>query len=325
METLLIVLVIVMGVLVGALIVLMRHLRTLRASQPHDQLFQLLNQNIQGLHTRLDKNAAVMGERLDRAAEQVMKLSGDLGKVHELGRGLKDFHDFLRAPKLRGNIGEQVLRDLLEQCLPREQIKFQYQFRSGAIVDAIVKTDQGMIPIDAKFPLENFRRYVLASSEQDELALRGDFLKDVRKHVRDIAAKYIQPHEGTVDYAVMYIPNEHIYYELLRNPDDDVIQEAAERRVMIVSPNSFYYFLRILLVAMEGKKIEATSREVLRLFQGMHQDVRRYEEAFQVAQKHVTNAASAMDRAQNEFVKLSTKIDHARAIDLPHEPPKVIS
>lgn len=325
MGTALIVLTLVMGVLLGALIVLMRHLRALQRAQPQDQLFQLLNQNIQGLHTRLDKNAAVMGERLDRAAEHVAKLSGDLGKIHELGRGLKDFHDFLRAPKLRGNIGEQVLRDLLEQCLPRELIAFQYQFRSGAIVDAIVKTDQGIIPLDAKFPLENFRRYLTAESESDEAALRSDFLKDVRKHVRDIASKYIQPHEGTVDYAVMYIPNEHIYYELLRYPDDDVIHEAAERRVMIVSPNSFYYFLRILLVAMEGKQIEATSREVLRLFQGIQQDVRRYEEAFQVAQKHVSNAAGAMDRAEREFIKLSTKIDHARSIELPHEPPQVTS
>ena len=325
MQAAFILLILLVGVLLGALIVLMRHLRLGQKALPQEQLFQLLNQNIQGLHTRLDKSAAVMGERLDRAAEHLTKVSGDLGKVSELGRNLKDFGDFLRAPKLRGNIGEQVLRTLLEQCLPREQIAFQHQFRSGVVVDAIVKTDQGMIPLDAKFPLENFRRYLSSETEQDEQAARSDFLKDVRKHVRDIASKYILPHEGTVDYAIMYIPNEHIYYELLRNPDDDVIHEAAERRVMIVSPNSFYYFLRVLLVAMEGKRIEEVSREILRLFQGIQQDVRRYEDVFQVAQKHVTNASAAMDRAHNEFVKLSTKIDHARAMDLPHEPPHELS
>lgn len=325
MEVALILLVLIVGALLGALIALSRHLKLLRQSGPHEQLFQLLNQNIQGLHTRLDKNVEVMGERLDRAAEHLSKLSGDLGKVSELGRGLKDFHDFLRAPKLRGTIGEQVLRDLLEQCLPRENIAFQHQFRSGDVVDAIVKTDQGMIPLDAKFPLENFRRYIAADTEQDENAARGEFLKDVRKHVRDIATKYIQPSEGTVDYAIMYIPNEHIYYELLRNSDDDVVQEAAERRVMIVSPNSFYYFLRILLVAQEGKRIESTSREILRLFQGIQHDVRRYDEVFQVAQKHVTNASSAMDRAHNEFVRLSAKIENARSLEKPHDTPRIAS
>lgn len=301
--------------------VLLRRLRDIHELQKHDELFHLLNQNIQGLHGRLDKNTEIMGTRLDKAAENVAKLAGDLGRLQELGRGLKDFQDFLRTPKLRGTIGEQVLRDLLEQCFPRDRIGFQHQFRSGTIVDAILKTDQGIIPLDAKFPMENFQRYVVSESAEDEDNCRKEFLKDVRKHVRDIASKYIQPSEGTVDYAVMYIPNEQVYYELLRNPNEDVIREAAERRVMVVSPNSFYYFLRVLMVAMEGKKIEETSREILRMLQGIQQDAKKFDEVLSVVDKHIGYASGAMDRAQREFARLSTKIEQTRVLEgKPAEP-----
>jgi Fe-S-cluster containining protein len=122
-------------------------------------------------------------------------------------------------------------------------------------VDAVIKSNKGIIPIDSKFPIENFRKYHAEKNKEQRKIFKREFLRDSRKHIEDIAKKYIKPEEETVDFALMYIPSEAIYYDLAIQ-DDDFVSFAEEKKVLIVSPNSFYYFLRIILMGLEGKKIE---------------------------------------------------------------------
>ncbi|MBI2426482.1 MAG: DNA recombination protein RmuC [Candidatus Kerfeldbacteria bacterium] len=205
------------------------------------------------------------------------------------------------------------MKDLLEQYFSREHFDLQFKFKSGNIVDAILRTDKGLIAIDAKFPLENFKRLAKAEIEEERAAARHDFVMDVRKHIQDISRKYIVPDEQTVDFAIMYIPAESIYYEIIHD-DSDLHSYAHEKRVFPVSPNSFYYFLRVILLGMEGKRIEEASKKILEMLNAIQGDAKRFGDHLGVLNTHITNAKGALDRVNTEYGKLSGKIDQTKML-----------
>ncbi len=290
-------------------------------SKKEDQALQILNQGILGMQQRIDKTTEAINKRLDNAASVIGAVNKELGEVQEIGRQMKDLQDFLRSPKLRGNIGEQVLRDLLSQHLPKDNYAIQYKFKNGQVVDAVIKIDQGLIPIDSKFPMENFKKIVQSKSEEEKKLYRREFCKDTRKHVTSIASKYILPQEGTLDFAVMYVPSEVIYYEIMTN-EEDLDTFAHSKKVMIVSPNSFNYFLRVILMGLEGKKLSQASRQILDLLNVIRQESMKFGESLSVLSRHVTNAKSAMDNVNSEYDRFSSKIDGARFLK-PEEKEKI--
>lgn len=301
-----------------------------REQQEKDQTFQVLTEwlkdmrggldrNRETLTEQLDRTQKAIGERLDNAAKVISTVSKELGHVQEIGRTMKDFQDFLRSPKLRGNIGEQVLRDLLEQILPKEHFRLQHRFKTGEAVDAAILTDKGLIPIDAKFPMENFRRITQVQSEPEVERAKKDFARDVKKHISTINKKYILPQEGTVDFAIMYIPAEAIYYEIVMG-DDDLNTYAQDKKVLLVSPNSFYYFLRVVMLGLEGKRIEETSQRILEALSTIRNDSLKFHESLGVLNKHVTNAKNTIDRACAEYERLFTKIEGTSRLKTPVRP-----
>jgi len=285
---------------------LYRKLNQLAKTQNSDSALMMLNQNIQGMQNRLDKTTHTLGERLDHAAQVIGNVQRELGTMSEIGRGLKDFQEFLRSPKLRGNIGEQVLKDLLEQMIPKANFRLQYTFKTGDRVDAIIKTKNGLIPIDSKFPLENYQRYSRAEDEDKKKAYLSQFFKDVKKHIETIAKKYILPAEGTVDFAVMYLPSEAVYYETINNIE--LYNYAGEKKVFFVSPNSFYYFLKIVLQALENEKIEEKAQDILKSLRSIQNDFKKFGTELAVLGKHVNNAKSSLDTVQTSYMRLDSKI-----------------
>lgn len=303
----------VIVVLAVSFVIIERRLRKLLTAQPQDTSLVLLNQNVQGMQQRIDETTRALNTRLDKAAEVIQGVSKELGQVQEIGRSMKDLQDFLRSPKLRGNIGEQVLKDLLEQYFPRAHFDTQYQFNSGERVDAILKTDKGLIPIDAKFPMENFQKLQKAENDAGREVAQKDFIKDVKKHVMDIAKKYILPSEGTVDFAIMYIPSESVYYEIIQQ-DEDLNEFAREKHVLFVSPNSFYYFMKVLMIGLEGKRVEESSRKILELLKAIQTDATKFGDELGKLTTHVTNAKNTIDRVNTEYAKLSGKIEDVRLL-----------
>ena len=162
----------------------------------------------------LQSNTKQLNERLDTAARVIGDLKKNLGEMSEVGRGIKSLQEFLQSPKLRGNIGEQVLTDMIGQTFPKNSFHLQYSFKSGVKVDAVLKTDAGLLCIDSKFPMENFSLMHKGETETIRNSAKRDFIADVKKHVSDISRKYILPEEGTMDFALMYIPSEAVYYEM---------------------------------------------------------------------------------------------------------------
>lgn len=279
------------------------------------ELARSLGENQQQMQTRLAETNQTVNQRLGQAAQLFTDISKGLGQVNEFSKQLSNLRDVFQSPKLRGNVGEEVLKELLEQVLPRSSFATQFKFREGQVVDAMVKTRQGIIPIDSKFPMENFR--VLQScSTEDEPAIRKTFERDVKKHVDDIARKYVLPDEGTVDFAVMYVPSEAVYYEVVQR-SEALLDYAAERRVYLVSPNTFYYFLKVVLIGLEGARMEEVSKQVLQLLRTVQKDAAQFGDDLGLLARHVTNAKNTSDKVLTKFERLSGKLDQADLLEAP--------
>ncbi len=257
---------------------------------------------------RLEVQNKSFNERLDHAARVINDVNKNIGEFSEIGRGMKDLQEFLSSPKLRGNIGEQVLKELLKQFLPNETFNLQYTFKSGEKVDAAIMTTGGIIPIDSKFPLENFRKM------QKNPVYKKVFESDVRKHIDDISKKYILTDEGTIDYALMYIPSEVIYYEIANN--QTLFDYAQTKRVLPVSPTTFYAYLKAILMSFEGQKIEKQAKEILSSLRAIKKDYGKVEENLNVMQKHLVNATNMMSNVYSSFTNLGNKIDNTQNLDI---------
>jgi DNA recombination protein RmuC len=254
-----------------------------------------------------------MNTRLDNATKVVGDLREKVGQIHEVGKAAAELVNILRAPKLRGGMGELFLSDLLAQILPPEHFNLQHRFKSGEAVDAVIQIGQKFVPVDAKFPLENFKRVIEAPTETERVAARKQFLRDVKKHVDAIASKYILPDEGTYDFALMYVPAENVYYETIikdeaSSDERQLFSYALEKRVIPVSPNSFYAYLQTVLLGLRGMKVEERALEILNTLARLRGDFERLQENFRVLGKHLANASSSYTDTEKTMVKLDAKL-----------------
>lgn len=275
---------------------------------------EALRSSTQNITSTLQKDSRTVSERLDKAAEAFSSLQKEMGKFSEIGRSMRDLQDFLQSPKLRGNIGEQVLRDLLAQAFPKESFHLQYAFRSGAIVDAAIKTDNGIIPIDSKFPMENFKRLMSAEEESQRKTARKEFIKNVKKHIQDISSKYILTDEGTLDYALMYIPSEPVYYEIVANIPE-LYDYANQKRVLPVSPSTFYAYLRAILLSLEGKKIEQRAHQILKELRAIRSESQKFSRTLEILSGHVSRAYNSMSSVLTGFGQLGRRIDSVQTLE----------
>jgi len=313
----------VVAIIFGALLltisvfVLMR-LNALKKSRDDDQSMALLNQNMQALQSnfqdKLDRTNEAINKRLDNAAQVIGLVNKELGQMSQIGQSLQNFQDLLKNPKLRGGLGEQGLEDMLAQTFPKELYKVQYKFRNGQTVDAAIKIDAGIVPVDAKFPLENFNRILKAQTDTDRADARRKFRSDFRVHVNAISKKYILSDEGTVDFALMYIPSETVYYELISN-ENDLHDYAVKAKVIPTSPNTFFYYLRSIMLGLQGRKISEMSKQILSTLKIIQNETHKFGDNLSVLNRHVTNAKSTMEKVDSDFGRLRGKIEKVNLLE----------
>jgi DNA recombination protein RmuC len=296
------------------------------------QLGQLLGQ----VQQRLKENAEVLnqtqqnlGERLDNAARVVGSVERSLGglaeanrKIYEVGKDIASLQEILRAPKLRGGLGEFFLEELLGQILPPRHFAMQHEFMSGEKVDAVVKLGASLVPVDAKFPLENFKRIVEATGDDERSRAKRQFGADVKKHIDAIAAKYILPDEGTYDFALMYIPAENVYYETIikddSSEDRSLSSYALGKHVIPVSPNSFYAYLQAIVLGLKGMKIEERAKEIVGYLGRLDGEFNKFRDEFALVGKHLGHAHGSFqnaDRRLEQFAQRLAGADAAAASD----------
>lgn len=267
---------------------------------------QTLLEWLKSMDKRLDSNSVEMNSRLNSAAQAFASVQKSLGEMSEIGRNMKDLQEFLNSPKLRGNIGEQVLKELLGQFLPKNTYKLQYRFKSGSIVDAVIITEAGIIPIDSKFPMENFKKMHSSQDMKEKKILEKEFLNDIKKHIDSISSKYILTNEGTIDFALMYVPSESVYYEIVN--DTSLYDHATKKRVLAVSPMTFYAFLRSILIGFEGQKISQQAHKILANLRSIQKEYNKVGEGLDTLQRHVGNSYNMMTQVTTSFNKLGQQI-----------------
>ncbi len=271
----------------------------------HRQTLASTNTNIS---TRLDNAAHVVGKVHERLAQ----LDEGSKRILEVGKDIASLQDILKAPKLRGSLGELFLSDMLAQTLPKEHYQLQYSFKSGETVDAIVKLRDGLlVPIDAKFPLENMKRMIENDDKNEQDKWRKMFRSDVKKHIDAIANKYILPAEGTFDFALMYVPAENVYYETVMRDEGEgaLISYAFQKRVIPVSPNTLYIYLQAILLGLRGLRIEEEAQNILKHLQTLGTEFGKFSKDYAVLGGHLQNAQTKYIDTERQIDKIGGRLD----------------
>jgi DNA recombination protein RmuC len=308
-----------------------------------DTLFQgmknttdIVNQQLTSVAQQMQSQTSNVGTRLDSAARvigEVQKNLGELGKatqeIKELGQSVSKLEEMLRAPKLRGGLGELLLEDLLKQVIPTDHFETQYKFKNGQLVDAAIKTAGGIVPIDSKFPLENFRKFMEAQTDTEKKAYQKTFISDVKKHIDSIASKYILPDEGTFDFALMYIPAENVYYETIIKDDafDGIsLQDyAMNKKVVPVSPNSFYAHLRVIVLGLKGLQIEKNAKEIINNLSRLQGEIGKVRDSFDILGSHLDNARKKYEEADKKLTHFEDRLENITSKSLTEGEQKLLN
>jgi len=282
---------------------------------------KLLNENIRTINEQLGRVNASLTGGLAETKNTVIDVAKKLGeleesnkKIYEVGKDISSLQSILQAPKLRGVLGELFLGDLLAQMLPSQYYSLQYQFKNGTIVDATIRLHLNkLVCVDSKFPLESFRRYLNAVGEEAKKVSRRQFVNDVKKHVDTIAEKYILPDEGTFDFALMYIPAENVYYETIIKDEEfgeekSISAYALSRRVIPVSPNSFYAYLQAIVLGLKGMEVEKSAQEILANLTRLRGELDKFRENFELIGKHLSNVRANYEAAEKRLERFGEKL-----------------
>ncbi|HSF30395.1 MAG TPA: DNA recombination protein RmuC [Candidatus Tectomicrobia bacterium] len=286
-----------------------RQLDTLRTtiqdslSDSRRELFGMMTAVQQGVEQRLRDNSMQHSTLFRDVAEKLGEIRVTNERIVAISQDINQLSRILESPKPRGNVGEFELERMLSNVLPSTLYHMQAAV-GEALVDAVIVLEGGSLCIDSKFPLDNFRRMVQPDVEPETRhQWHRLFLGDVRRHVADIAHKYIQP-PATLDFALMFIPAENVYYEVLLS--DETLEFARSKRVVPVSPNTLYAYLQAISIGFRGLKIAQETRRIEQLLLGLKKNFDEFKEHFRLIGRH-------LDRARGQFIQAEsdvTRFDH---------------
>jgi len=297
----------------GTVAQLGQQLEQVRSRQ--DGLNQTLETNLRSGQEHISRYLSDSGRTLGELKEQIGKLKSDSERLLLLGADVRSLQHILTAPKLRGQLGEQSLAGLLQTLLPTSGFRLQHSFRSGRIVDALITLPEYSVSVDAKFPLPSFEKMAAAESDDDKQRLRRQFQSDIIKHIDKIAADYIRPEEGTLDFALMYIPAENVYYETVIRYDSDrtdVLEHAMAKKVIPVSPNLLYAYLMTIVMGLRGLQIEQEAAAIRIQLQELAGGFGAFIGNWDVLGRHLRNSQSQYDEGQKQLTRFAAQLEQLK-------------
>ena len=273
----------------------------------------MLQQQLIEVRGRLDALVGAQGSAVGDVRERLGRLAEATRRLEEIGSSVAELQELLKVPRLRGTLGETWLEELLRQIFPAGLYEMQHGFRSGERVDAVLRIGDRLVSVDAKFPLEACQRMLAANGAAAETERRA-FRKSLRARIDEIADKYIRPDEGTFEFALMYIPAENVYYEaVVRGEEsegaDSLVAYALGRKVIPVSPNTFYAYLAAILHGLRGLEVEKQAKEILESLGGLRQQFARFEEAYRLVGKHLDHAARQYAETDRQFERIQDRLE----------------
>jgi DNA recombination protein RmuC len=298
----------------GTIASLQQQLDSLKGAQ--DGTREALQQSLHSGQTSISRTLESSQQVLTELHSQIGRLRGTSEQMLEISAGLRRLQQILSSPKLRGQMGESSLENLLAGILPADSYGLQYSFRDGQRIDAIVHLADHSVPIDAKFPLPAFEAMVRSQDQQSRTQLRKQFLRDLTVHIDKIASSYIRPDEGTLDFALMYIPAENIYYEtVVKYPgeDADVLGHALEKKVIPVSPNLLYAYLMTVAMGLHGLRIETRAAEILKSLTKLRASFGDFNSSWEVLGTHLRNAYGKYEEGQRRLDRFDVQLDQIQA------------
>lgn len=279
------------------------------SSQVNERLNQM-NQSIQEANKIIGQNLGSATSAFGSVKEQLGRLEETNKQIIAISRDISSLQELLRAPKFRGAMGETLLENLLSQVLPKEHYHTQYRFKSTDCVDAVICLGERLVPVDAKFSLENFQKMQDSPDEQTKDSFRKKFIQDVKNRINEIAAKYILPAENTYDFALMYIPAENVYYEVIIK--EDIFSYSMQKKVIPVSPNTFYAYLQVICMGLRGLKVEENAKMILKSLGALAIETDKFKEDFDTLGNHLSNAGTKYADAQKRLDKVNQRITDIR-------------
>lgn len=299
-----------------------------KADESQNKTDLILLQRMEGLEraldTRLAESSRQMNEsmrtQLGESSRLIREITQEITSVKEIGRQTQSFaeqlqslQDILKNPKQRGILGEYYLETVLRNVLPPGMYQMQYPFENGEIVDAAVFVNEKVVPVDSKFSLENYNRFISAREASEKVALEKAFVNDLKLRIQE-TAKYIRPEEGTMDFAFMFIPSEGIYYDLLVNQvggaeEENLIQRAASKhKVIIVSPTSFLAYLQTVLQGMKALQIEQKAQEIQKRVGELGKHVGAFETFYKKLGVSLSTTVSHFNSGYKELGKIDKDV-----------------
>ena len=275
-----------------------------------------LGRRLEGIDARMTQTQSSNAD----LARGIFETLGDVRRattsVAEQAREFGALQDLLRAPKARGGLGEALLEELLRQVLPPGSFATQHRFSSGAVVDAVVRAGGRMVCIDSKFPLANYHRMCDATEAGERRRAERAFAADVETHIRAISSRYVVPDEGTFDFAVMYVPAEGVYGEILRldHRQRPLPEIAIRARVVPMSPLTMYGYLQTVLFGLKCLSIEKSAEAILDFCGRLGQDMERFATDYETLGRHFTNARSKYEDGARRLERVRDRLD--RVVEL---------
>ncbi len=278
-----------------------------------DALSQLVSDQLRESRESTQKATLAVHQQVQGFTQGMTQLQEGLKNMHESVKNVSSFQDLFRNPKLRGQWGEMSLEASLAQYFPRDRYNIQHYFSSGEAVDAVLKLpNETLLPIDSKFNWDNFQKMVNADNDIHRDGFRKLFLSDVKKKVDEIAGKYILPSEGTTDFALMFVPAETVYYEMINNIKEvDIPEYARKKKVMLVSPNTFALSVSAIHHWYRDVQINKQTQSIIKKLERVVADSSKLSDDFRKLGNHISNAKSSYDETEK---RLSLMVDRVQKV-----------
>ncbi|MCK9554803.1 DNA recombination protein RmuC [bacterium] len=261
-----------------------------------------INKELNQTRSEISRSKDLISEHTLKTVDSIKDINLTIQKIisqqeesHRLGESLKDI---LQAPKLRGSYGEAILEEMLGQALPKGLWERQYSIEGREQVDAVIKMKNLIIPIDAKFPRDNYQKYISSATDEEKTKYWKEYEKDLKKHIKDIKDKYIKPEKGTSEFALMFIPSESIYYETITEKNfmghkSEIFDFAQKNKVVPISPNTFYAFLQIVVSAIRNTEIIKSIKHIQEGLSYLEKDFEKFYRKYEEVGKYIEKASEA--------------------------------
>jgi DNA recombination protein RmuC len=310
-------------ILIIGFFVIYKKMALLKKSNEKDSSFLMIQEQISSLRNVFDKKLDDSNKNINNHLSQSINAIRDITKqmntiegtnkqILNLSSQIEGLENILKNPKQRGILGEYFLENLLKNVFPEDQYKMQYKFKDGTLVDSVIFVGENIIPIDSKFSLENYNRFISEKDPNKKIILEKNVKEDLKKRI-DETTKYIKPDENTLDFAFMFIPSEGIYNDLIVNKIGsfnarNLLEYAFSKKIIIVSPTSFFAYLQTVLQGLKALKMEESVKKILKNIEKLSNHLNSYDEYMQKLGNNLDTTVNSYNKASSEFKKIDKDI-----------------